>query len=229
MRASVVTTLLSLVVASLPGAVRAASTERRVQIEGYPHLAAVPSRARVLVDDNGNTTSYAYDARDRGTYVVGADLTVQRTVFDADSNVVETIDRNGTTIAYTHDGDHRVVKAEVTRRATGHEPRRHGPGGRGHGGHGLGVRRAQPAEEPHLLGLRRRGSGHALGQKLGEGELERVGDLHERAQGRRPLPGLGAHQAALGRPREPGQGGPGRSLLSQAADALTNHDREARI
>ncbi len=83
-------------------------------------------------DDNGNTTSYAYDARDRGTYVVGADLTVQRSVYDADSNVVETIDRNGTTVAYTHDGDHRVVKAEVTRRATNLE-------GTGQGVEGTGV------------------------------------------------------------------------------------------
>jgi len=131
-RASVVTTLVLLVVASLPGVVRAASTEGGFRIEGYPHLAAVPSGARVLVDDNGNTTSYAYDARDRGTYVVGADLTVQRSVYDLDSNVVETIDRNGTTIAYTHDGDHRVVKAEVTRRATNLE-------GTGQGVEGTGV------------------------------------------------------------------------------------------
>jgi RHS repeat-associated protein len=131
-RASVVTTLLLLVVASPPGVVRAASTEGGFLIEGYPHVAAVPSRARVLVDDNGNTTSYAYDARDRGTYVVGADLTVQRSVYDVDSNVVETIDRNGTTIAYTHDADHRVVKAEVTRRATNLE-------GTGQGVEGTGV------------------------------------------------------------------------------------------
>lgn len=76
------------------------------------------SRLRSRSDDNGNTTGYAYDARDRAAYVMGADLTVQRTIYDADSFARQTIDRNGTTLERTFDAVGRLLRIEATRRAT---------------------------------------------------------------------------------------------------------------
>ncbi|MCW8137499.1 MAG: Ig-like domain-containing protein [Planctomycetota bacterium] len=69
-------------------------------------------------DDNGNTTGWAYDARDRVVYTLGADLSVQRTLYDPDSLVRQTIDRNGTVIDRSYDAAGRLLKVEATRRAT---------------------------------------------------------------------------------------------------------------
>ncbi len=76
------------------------------------------SRLVARNDDNGNTTAYAYDSRDRLVYTVGADLSVQRTIYDADSMVRQTVDRNGTVIDRTYDAIGRLLKVQATLRAT---------------------------------------------------------------------------------------------------------------
>lgn len=76
------------------------------------------SRLRSRADDNGNTTVYSYDARDRAVYTQAADLTVSRTFYDADSMVRQTVDRNGTTLDRTYDAIGRLLEVRASRRAT---------------------------------------------------------------------------------------------------------------
>ncbi len=69
-------------------------------------------------DDNGNATAYVYDQRDRAVGVMGADLTMSRTIYDKDSFPFQTIARNGTILQRTYDADGRTVKVEAIRTAT---------------------------------------------------------------------------------------------------------------
>ena len=79
------------------------------------------SRLLSQTDDNGNTTGSIYDARDRVTHSVAADLTARQVVYDRDSMVRQSIDRNGTVVSRTYDGIGRLMTAEVTKQATGLE------------------------------------------------------------------------------------------------------------
>ena len=76
------------------------------------------SRLVARSDDNCNTTTWVYDARDRAVLVGGADLTASRTVYDPDSLPFQSIDRNGTVVERTFDGLGRTRRVEVTRRAS---------------------------------------------------------------------------------------------------------------
>ncbi|MGE0711197.1 MAG: Ig-like domain-containing protein [Planctomycetota bacterium] len=75
------------------------------------------SRIATRSDDNGNTTKWGYDARDRVTTVGAADLTNSFTFYDADSMVTHTVDRNGTVINNTYDGLGRLLRREASKLA----------------------------------------------------------------------------------------------------------------
>ena len=79
------------------------------------------SRLLSQTDDNGNTTGSIYDARDRVTHSVAADMTARQVVYDRDSLVRRSIDRNGTVVSRSYDGLGRPMTAEVTKLATGLE------------------------------------------------------------------------------------------------------------
>ena len=52
-------------------------------------------------DDRGNTTSAGYDSRDRPIFSRTADGALSYTVYDADSMVTQTVDRNGSALNRT--------------------------------------------------------------------------------------------------------------------------------
>ncbi len=79
------------------------------------------SRLVGRTDDNGNTTGWVHDARDRATYVLGADGTASRTIYGRDSLPVQSIDRNGTVIERTFDAIGRLRRQDVSRLALGLE------------------------------------------------------------------------------------------------------------
>ncbi len=73
------------------------------------------SRLTGLTDDNFNSTSYQFDARDRQTRVTYADSRYVDTQYDLDSNVSQWTDQNGTVVQNTFDALDRKTYASVTR------------------------------------------------------------------------------------------------------------------
>ncbi len=68
-----------------------------------------------LTDDNFNSTSYQFDARDRQTRVTYADSRYVDTQYDPASNVSQWTDQNGTVVQNTFDALDRKTYASVTR------------------------------------------------------------------------------------------------------------------
>ena len=65
-------------------------------------------------DDNGNTTSYAYDNLNRRALETFADSTTNTYVFDRDDNIVGFTDENGSVHADEYDGINRLTGKSVT-------------------------------------------------------------------------------------------------------------------
>lgn len=77
------------------------------------------SRLLAITDDNGNRTSYAYDALDRRIRQTNADLTIHATIhtyaYDRDDNLVSATDPNGSTVTRVYDAVHRLVESTIVR------------------------------------------------------------------------------------------------------------------
>ncbi|MCI0634079.1 MAG: hypothetical protein L0206_09225, partial [Actinobacteria bacterium] len=73
------------------------------------------SRLVGIIDDNGNRTSFGYDALDRQVSKTYADLAGHVFAYDRDDNLVSATDPNGTQVTRTYDALHRLVRAEVAR------------------------------------------------------------------------------------------------------------------
>ena len=67
------------------------------------------SRLTSRTDDNGNTTSYDYDALDRLITIDLADGTQRSHIHDVHDNRTITTDANGTVVTQTHDRLDRLV------------------------------------------------------------------------------------------------------------------------
>jgi YD repeat-containing protein len=80
-----------------------------------------PSNGRLLstTDSHGNTTSYAYDSRDRCVAVTCADGTQQQLVWSPRSNLIQTTDPNGTVSVCTYDSNNRLARRDITTQAAG--------------------------------------------------------------------------------------------------------------
>jgi RHS repeat-associated protein len=76
------------------------------------------SRVTGRIDANGNMTACHFDALDRCDVRTFADGSVSVTKFDQDDDLIQTTDPNGTIVARTFDGASRLVKVQVTRKAT---------------------------------------------------------------------------------------------------------------
>jgi RHS repeat-associated protein len=76
------------------------------------------SRVTGRTDANGNATVHHFDALDRCDIQTFADGSISFTKFDADDDVIQTTDPNGTIIQRTYDGISRLVKVAVTQKAT---------------------------------------------------------------------------------------------------------------
>ena len=70
-----------------------------------------------VTDDNGNTTQYSYDARDRQIQKLNADGTTLTQVYDRDNNLIMITDPNGSVITQTFDGLNRLVQRGINRAA----------------------------------------------------------------------------------------------------------------
>ncbi len=77
------------------------------------------SRLIGIIDDNGNRTSYSYDALGRRTRRTMADGTFHSYTFDRDNNLVRMTDANGTAVQRTYDELNRLVRSEVVTAAPG--------------------------------------------------------------------------------------------------------------
>ena len=73
------------------------------------------SRLISETDDNGNTTTYSYDALDRRIIETFADGTKRLTLYDRDDNAVQHVDQNGSVSRVTFDGLNRTLRREVIR------------------------------------------------------------------------------------------------------------------
>ena len=73
------------------------------------------SRLVRIVDDNGNVTSFGYDALDRQVSRTNADGEVFSTTYDRDSNVRTVTDPNGTVVTKSYDALNRLVATSVAR------------------------------------------------------------------------------------------------------------------
>jgi len=73
------------------------------------------SRLIGIVDDNGNTTQFGYDALDRRLRQINADGEEFVSVYDRDDNVRQVTDPNGTVMQNTFDALNRLTRATVQR------------------------------------------------------------------------------------------------------------------
>lgn len=71
------------------------------------------SRLTGVIDDNGNLTSFGYDALDRRTTEADAAGEIWSWAYDRDHNVVATTDNNGSVAVRTHDALARLVSVDV--------------------------------------------------------------------------------------------------------------------
>jgi RHS repeat-associated protein len=71
------------------------------------------SRLTGMTDNNGNTTTYGYDALNRRTSETLADTTVTTYAYDADDNLIKVTDNNGTVQNHTYDNLNRRVQTAV--------------------------------------------------------------------------------------------------------------------
>ena len=67
-----------------------------------------------ITDDNGNQTTYSYDAKDRLTEVRYADGHFERFEFDRNDNLLAWVDANSTRIANTYDAAGRLTLRQIT-------------------------------------------------------------------------------------------------------------------
>lgn len=74
-------------------------------------------RLTALIDDNGNTTTYAYDALDRRVLKTNADATTYIYGYDRDNNLVTVVDPNTSSITTTYDALNRVSQRSIVRAA----------------------------------------------------------------------------------------------------------------
>ena len=72
------------------------------------------SRLLAQTDDNGNTTTYAYDALNRRIRTTYADATTVSMTFDADDNMLTRTDQNGSVFNYDYDVLNRLTRMSVT-------------------------------------------------------------------------------------------------------------------
>lgn len=75
------------------------------------------SRLTGMVDDNGSTTGYAYDALDRLVLQTNADTTQFVFTYDRDSNRLTTLDPNGSAATNTYDALDRLSRRDIVRGA----------------------------------------------------------------------------------------------------------------
>jgi len=71
------------------------------------------SRLLSLIDDNGNATTYEYDALNRKVLETFADQTTVAYDYDADDNLINKIDQNGSIFTHDYDALNRLVSSEV--------------------------------------------------------------------------------------------------------------------
>ncbi|MGO9272698.1 MAG: RHS repeat-associated core domain-containing protein [Terriglobia bacterium] len=74
----------------------------------------VNSRVTALTDNNGNATSYTYDALNRKTSETLADGTASTYAYDTNDNLVKMIDNNGSASNNTYDAINRLILSNVT-------------------------------------------------------------------------------------------------------------------
>ena len=75
-------------------------------------------QVQARVDSNGARTSSTFDALDRPILEVAADGSFTQTDFDADDLPTKKVMATGTTVVSRHDGARRLLRLDVTRRAT---------------------------------------------------------------------------------------------------------------
>ena len=73
------------------------------------------SRLVGIVDDNGNRTSFGYDALDRRVNQTNADGEQWLTTYDKDDNVRSVVDPNGSVITKAYDALNRLLRVDVLR------------------------------------------------------------------------------------------------------------------
>ncbi|MCI0636723.1 MAG: hypothetical protein L0206_22820, partial [Actinobacteria bacterium] len=73
------------------------------------------SRLTAIVDDNGNRTSFGYDALDRQVAKTYADATGHIYEYDRDDNLILETDPNGSEVTRTYDALHRLIRCQVAR------------------------------------------------------------------------------------------------------------------
>ncbi|MFH0888318.1 MAG: RHS repeat-associated core domain-containing protein [Planctomycetota bacterium] len=71
------------------------------------------SRLGALLDDNGNTTSYQYDALNRRRFEYLPDGTSKELRYDATDNIEKIIDANGTQITQSYDDINRLTRKDI--------------------------------------------------------------------------------------------------------------------
>jgi RHS repeat-associated protein len=71
------------------------------------------SRLTAFTDNNGNTTSYMYDALNRRTQETMADGTTRSYTYDPDDNVLTLTDNNGSVTTNTYDRVNRLIQSSV--------------------------------------------------------------------------------------------------------------------
>lgn len=72
------------------------------------------NRRRTEVDDNGRTTTYAYDLLDRRIQTLQADSTSSSVIYNVFSEAVQTTDANGSVVVIEHDAMGRILHKEIT-------------------------------------------------------------------------------------------------------------------
>ena len=72
------------------------------------------SRLTARIDDNGNTTSYAYDALNRSIRTTYADATQRSAAYDVHDNQRTLIDGNGSVVTSTYDLLNRLTNKAIT-------------------------------------------------------------------------------------------------------------------
>lgn len=68
-----------------------------------------------IIDDNGNRTSFGYDALDRRTSETNADGTAHTYFYDRDDNILQIVDPNGSEINRSFDALARLIRCSVLR------------------------------------------------------------------------------------------------------------------
>ena len=112
--------VVDMLVGGVPGATPMLDTSNAFNADGQIRVSYgfdLNGNLTSITDDNGNTTRFGFDPRDRRVTRTLADSSSYTFGYDRDNNLVSSSDPNGTSVTYTYDVDDRRTQVDVSRGA----------------------------------------------------------------------------------------------------------------